>query len=104
MWCDGQQPVAVGACAVAGGSNHTNSDGDVVDGAPTQVDELRQPAAARRGGGRHAAPARPKVPRACTDYTISYTVHERMVDRRWSAWSLVNHCQCLVHQFEWSGV
>jgi hypothetical protein len=45
------------------GSNHTNGGDEVLAGAPTQVDELRQPAAARRSGGRHAAPTRPRVPR-----------------------------------------
>ena len=51
-------------CAVSGGSNYMNGDGGVVEGAPTKVDELRQPAAAQRGGGRYAAPTRQRVPRA----------------------------------------
>ena len=42
-----------------------NGDGGVVEGAPTKVDELRQPAAAQRGGGRHAARCgQGRVPRA----------------------------------------
>jgi hypothetical protein len=45
----------------SGGSNHMNGGGEVLAGAPTQVDELRQPAAARRGSGRHAAPTRPRA-------------------------------------------
>ena len=48
----------------SGGSNHTNGGEEAVAGAPTKVDELRQPAGARRGGGRHAAPTRQRVPRA----------------------------------------
>jgi hypothetical protein len=37
----------------SGGSNHTNGGEEAVAGAPTKVDELRQPARAQRGGPRH---------------------------------------------------
>ena len=44
--------------AVAGGSDRENGDGEVVDGAPKKIDELRQPATARRGGVCRAAVVR----------------------------------------------